>query len=173
VVLGLIAPVRRHREDQREPLAERVERGLHPWTSLAVVPTFAVANSGVRLSGLRLDAPGAKSVAIGTAVALAGGKALGILVGSWVALRTGLGARPEGLMWRDLAGAAACGGVGFTVSLFIAGPAFDDGVLTDAAKLGVLGGSAVAAVLAAAILLPGRKNPVNGSGPAPPPARSG
>ena len=135
-----------------ESLVERLEGALHPWTSFVVVPVFALANSGVRFGELQLDGRGATAVAVGTAVALVGGKLAGIIAATWLAVRSGLGELPAGLGWRDIAGGAACGGIGFTVSLFIAGLAFDEAALADAAKLGILIASVAAAAIAAAIL---------------------
>ena len=135
-----------------ESLVERLELALHPWTSFVIVPVFALANSGVRFTGLDLDGPGAVQVAAGTALALVAGKLIGIFGATWLAVRSGVGTLPEGLGWRDVAGGAACGGIGFTVSLFIAGLAFDEQYLVDAAKVGILVASLAATAVAAAVL---------------------
>jgi len=134
--------------------AERLEHRLHPWTSLCIVPLFALANAGVELSSAALDAPGGTAVAAGVALGLLGGKTLGVLGATWLAVRTGLGRLPEGATWAHVGGIAAVAGIGFTVSLFVAELAFPSGSpLIDAAKLGVLGASAAAAVLGALVLV--------------------
>jgi NhaA family Na+:H+ antiporter len=132
--------------------AERVEHLLHPWTSFLIVPVFALANAGVAIRSSSFDAPGATAVAVGVAVGLVVGKTLGITAATWLAVRTGLGRLPEGVTWPMVAGMAVVAGIGFTVSLFIAELAFDAGSLQDAAKIGVLVASALAAVAGAATL---------------------
>jgi NhaA family Na+:H+ antiporter len=98
--------------------------------------------------------PGAWSVAAGIALGLVVGKTVGITAASWVALKTGVGALPDGISWRQLAGAAAVAGIGFTVSLFIADLALQ-GPLEEAAKVAVLAASVLAAAVGAAILAKG------------------
>lgn len=79
-----------------------------------------------------------------TALGLVLGKPLGITGAAWLAVRAGWAALPEGTDWPRLIGVAALGGIGFTMSLFIAALAFGEGALLDAAKVGVLAGSLVA-----------------------------
>ena len=132
---------------------ERLEHRLHPWTSFAIVPLFALANAGVELSASALDAPGASAVTAGVVVGLLAGKALGITGAVWLAVRTGLGRLPEGARWAHVAGVGVVAGIGFTVSLFVAELAFPaDSPLVDAAKLGVLAASTLAAAVGAAVL---------------------
>ncbi len=132
--------------------AERLEHLLHPWTSFAVVPLFALANAGVVIKADSFDAPATVGVTAGVVLGLVVGKVVGISVATWLAVRCGLGRLPEGATWAMVVGIAAIGGIGFTVSLFIAELAFDPGAIQDAAKLGVLGASTVAALLGAALL---------------------
>ena len=80
------------------------------------------------------------------------GKTIGISAASWLAVRLGWADLPTGVTWRHLLGAATLGGIGFTVSLFIAALAFDDPVLVDNAKIGVLAASALATVPAFLLL---------------------
>lgn len=134
--------------------AERLEHELHPWTSFAIVPLFALANAGVSLRADAFDAPGAGLVAVGVIVGLVAGKTIGITFATWLAVRTGIGRLPEGATWPSVIGVAAVAGIGFTVSLFVAGLAFGaDGAIEDAAKVGILTGSGLAAVVGAVILL--------------------
>ena len=132
--------------------AERLEHLLHPWTSFLIVPVFALANAGVEIRGDSFDGAGAAQVTLGVIVGLVIGKTLGITAAAWLAVRTGLGRLPEGATWPMVAGIAAIGGIGFTVALFIAELAFVSGPLQDAAKIGVLVASTLAAALGAVVL---------------------
>ncbi|MDX6584999.1 MAG: Na+:H+ antiporter, NhaA family, partial [Solirubrobacterales bacterium] len=111
-VLGLLAPV---------AVAERLEHVLHPLTSFVIVPLFALANAGIVLGGGALDAPGATRIALGVGLGLVVGKLVGVSVASWLAVRLGIGSLPEGVGWGQLIGVAGLAGIGFTVSLFVAG----------------------------------------------------
>jgi NhaA family Na+:H+ antiporter len=143
----------------RSPLA-RIEHALAPYTSLVVMPIFALANAGVTLSAEALDAL-ASPVTLGVALGLIVGKPLGVAGAAWLALRAGVASLPTGVGWRQLLGAACLAGIGFTMSLFIASLAFGGdphggGIVAsghlDAAKLGILGGSLVSGVLGFALL---------------------
>ena len=124
---------------------DRLIDGLHPWTSYVIVPLFAVANAGVEISGDELRDPSA--VFVGVLLGLVVGKLVGITAFSWLTVRLGLGRLPAGTHWGHITGVAAVAGIGFTVSLFITGLAFDDVGLQDDAKLGTLSASIVAAVV--------------------------
>jgi Na+:H+ antiporter, NhaA family len=125
------------------PLA-RLESTLHPWTSFVVVPLFALANAGVHLTGARLLDATTSRIVLGIVLGLVVGKPLGISLGSFVAVRAGIARLPVGVAWRDLVGAAAVAGIGFTVSLFVAELAFSSIALVDTAKVGILAASIVA-----------------------------
>lgn len=130
----------------------RAERRIAPISLFFVVPIFAFFNSGVTLGGGGgnwLTDP----VAQGIMAALFVGKPLGIMLGTLCALRTGIGVLPAQISLRDVASAALFSGVGFTVSLFIATAAFDDPARTDAAKIAVLIGSGLSALLASVALV--------------------
>lgn len=127
-------------------VTERLEHALHPLASLVVVPVFALANAGITFDLRSLSAGRAEAVVAGVALGLVVGKAVGVTGFSFLAVRLGLGSLPDGVRWSQLMGAAAVAGIGFTVSLFIAGLAFD-GPLLAAAKVGILGASVVASVL--------------------------
>jgi Na+:H+ antiporter, NhaA family len=129
--------------------AERLAHSLHPWTSFAVVPLFALANAGVPLSRASLAAAVGSPVTLGVAVGLVAGKLVGISGGAWLALRLRIGALPEGVTGRQLMAVAAVAGIGFTVALFIAGLAYPAPALQDQARVGILAGSLLAAALGA------------------------
>lgn len=137
------------------PPAERLQERFHPFSSFVVLPLFALANAGVALSADLFGAALGSPVTIGVAAGLVVGKVVGITATTWLVVKSGLGRLPEGTSWRLMGGLAAVAGVGFTVALFITELAFQGGdaaLLTDEAKLGVLGGSFIAAILGAAAL---------------------
>jgi Na+:H+ antiporter, NhaA family len=134
-------------------MAERLEHILHPWTSYAVIPIFALANAGVSLSGDLLASAFSSPVTFGIVAGLVGGKLLGVIGFSWAAARTGIASVPRDVSRRHLFGVGAIAGIGFTVSLFIAGLAFDDMQLVSEAKIGILLGSAIAALLGVGVLM--------------------
>ncbi len=134
-------------------VGERLEHRLHPLTSFVVIPLFALANAGVALSGDALGGPGAGAVALGVVVGLVAGKVVGITALSWLAVRLGLGQLPEGVRWGQVGGVAALAGIGFTVSLFIAGLAFEDPGLAAAAKVGILAASAISGAIGSVVLI--------------------
>ncbi len=127
---------------------DRLETALHPWVAFGIMPLFALANAGVRIEWAAFGSPVAFAVAVG----LIAGKPLGILAFSWVAVRTGFACLPTGVTWKALVGASCLAGVGFTMSLFVAGLALK-GDLLDAGKSGILIGSAASAVLGTAFLV--------------------
>ncbi len=140
-------------------VAERLEYLLHPWTSYAVIPLFALANAGVRLSLDTLGDAMSSPVALGIAAGLVLGKIAGISSAAWLAVKLNLGRLPDGVSWRVILGGSAVAGIGFTVSLFIAGLAFTDSQLVDEAKIGVLVASVVAGTLGALLLLSSNRHP--------------
>lgn len=134
------------------PLA-RVEHALHPWTSFAVLPIFALANAGIVLDGETLRAAAESTVTLGVIAGLVLGKTVGIAGGALLATRLRLARLPYGVGRLELVGVGAVAGIGFTVSLFIAGLAYEDAALASAAKIGILAGSVLAAGLGSALLL--------------------
>src|SRR5829696_4919360 len=124
------------------PLA-RLEYGLHGIVTFGIMPLFALANAGVELRAGR-SALGS-SIALGVFIGLLLGKPIGITVASWVAVRAGFATLPTGVTWRTLGGVAVLGGIGFTMSLFIAGLAFGESMESlTSAKLGTLVASVIA-----------------------------
>jgi Na+/H+ antiporter NhaA len=130
---------------------ERLQTLWHPWTSYVVVPVFALANAGVALDADALDAALGSALTLGIVVGLVAGKLLGIAGTTAVAVRGRLGPMPDRVGHAELVGGAALAGIGFTVALFITDLAFEDQRLQDEAKVGVLAGSVLAAVIAAAV----------------------
>jgi Na+:H+ antiporter, NhaA family len=145
------------------PVAERLETLLHPWTALLVVPIFALANAGIEVSGSAVRDAATAPVTIGVVTGLVLGKFIGVGGAVWLAVRLRLSELPEGVTWRHVGGMAAVAGIGFTVSLFIAGLAFDDPAVQDEAKLGVLVASTIAAI-AGTLVLRGARRPGDDDG---------
>ncbi|RYE86549.1 MAG: sodium:proton antiporter, partial [Myxococcales bacterium] len=109
---------------------------------------FALANAGVSVRGVRLDAPGLLPIVAGVGLGLVVGKPVGIVLASVVSVRAGLCALPAGVGWRGVALVGSVAGIGFTMALFVAGLAFADPVMLGTAKLAVLLASGVAGSLA-------------------------
>jgi NhaA family Na+:H+ antiporter len=131
---------------------ERLERGLSPWVAYVIVPTFALANAGVALTGDALGGIVTEPVTLGVVLGLVVGKTIGVFGASALAIRAGVGRLPAGATWRHMLGLATVAGVGFTVALFVTSLSFDDAATTDAAKIGILTGSLIAGVLGYALL---------------------
>lgn len=134
----------------RESLSpvERLEIALHPWVGFIIIPLFALANAGLPLSFEDLE----HSVSVAVIAGLVIGKPVGIFAFTWLAVRTGVAARPAELDWKLMAGAGLLAGIGFTMSLFIAELAFVSS-LVDSAKFGVFSASALSALMGVILLL--------------------
>lgn len=131
---------------------ERLQDALHPISAFIVVPVFGLANAGVRLDASTLSAAASSGVTIAIIVALLAGNAVGISLAAGLALRSGLGELPGLLRYGHLIGGAVLAGIGFTISLFITDLALTDDLLRTEAKIGVLVGSFLAAVLGSLLL---------------------
>ena len=118
-----------------------------------IIPVFALANAGIALDTDTLSAAVTSPVTLGIAVGLVVGKTVGIAGAVFVAVRTGVAPLPAQATSTQVIGVCALAGIGFTVSLFITGLAFDDAATVSEAKIGILAASIVAAVLGATILL--------------------
>lgn len=139
---------------------ERLERLLLPITSFIVVPVFALANAGVVISGDSISEAVSSDVSQGVAFGLVFGKPLGIFMATWLAVRLGIASLPRSMNWRQVLGVGLLGGVGFTVSLFVDELAFDEEILINDGKMGILAGSLVSAVVGYVMLvLVNRKPP--------------
>lgn len=126
---------------------ERLQLRIQPWSSYVIVPLFVLANAGVVLSGETLQAAFTSPLTWGIVAGLVLGKPIGVALGTWVALRTGIGRVPDTLRWGQLFGGAALSGIGFTVALFVTELALDDELLVSEAKIGILTGSVLAAIV--------------------------
>ncbi len=153
VLIAFCIPMRA--ADGRSPLKE-LEQDLHTPVALAVLPVFAFANAGISFSGVSLGDV-ANPVTLGIALGLLLGNPIGIIGLTSLAVRFGWASLPAGVTWLQMTGTAFACGIGFTMSLFIAGLAFEhaDGTYWFADKLGILLGSLAAALVGYALLAAG------------------
>ncbi|MCZ6493814.1 MAG: Na+/H+ antiporter NhaA [Planctomycetota bacterium] len=129
----------------------RMEHGLVRWVAFFIVPVFAFANAGVDLQA-SLGAALTTGAGLGIILGLVVGKCLGITLFTWLAVRLGIGALPAGVTWPNIIGVSLIAGIGFTMSIFIAGLAFGEGDALDVVKAAILIGSFVAGILGFTVL---------------------
>jgi len=154
VLAALTIPIGRSpgAPDSEQSLLHRLEHMIQPWVAYLIVPLFGFANAGVSVRGLNwqsLFAP----LPLGIAAALFIGKQVGIFGSVRAAVALGVAKRPRGASWLQIYGVSLLCGIGFTMSLFIGGLAFEDPSLADAVKIGVLGGSVLSAVVGYGVFL--------------------
>ena len=131
-------------KDVESPL-QRLEYILHPWVAFVIIPAFALANAGVSVGDVGLDgltSPVSQGILIGLLV----GKPVGIVFFAWMAVRTGFASIPRDMGWLQIIGVSLLGAIGFTMSIFITGLAFEDESLIAQAKLAILIASLVAGI---------------------------
>ena len=131
----------------------RLEHALHGLSAFLVMPLFAFSNAGVTLSGLNVD-----RVTLAVFLGLTLGKPLGITAASFAAVRSRVAGLPQGVNWRALHGCGWLGGIGFTMSLFIATLAFEGTPFLASAKVGILTASVFAGLVGAAIVRGGLRH---------------
>jgi len=130
----------------------RLEHGLHPWSAYLIVPVFGFANAGVTIHGDLLGEL-SQPLPLGIALSLFLGKQLGIFSAIWLSIRLGFANLPRGATWLQVYGLALLCGIGFTMSLFIAGLAFPGRpALGEEAKAGILAGSILSAIAGFVVL---------------------
>jgi Na+:H+ antiporter, NhaA family len=138
--------------DRIQSPAQRLENDLHPWTTYLILPLFALANAGISLGG---EAAGGilDPVSLGIIFGLVLGKPLGITLFAWGAVRIGLAEKPSDISWKQLFSSSWLAGIGFTMSLFITGSAFQDPAQLASAKLGILTASIIAGIAGSILLI--------------------
>jgi NhaA family Na+:H+ antiporter len=134
------------------PVGERLVDRMLPWTSYVIIPIFALCNAGVLLTSESMRAAASSTVTWGVGLGLVVGKTVGIFGAASLAIAVGIAKRPRGATNLHLLGIAMAAGIGFTVALFVTGLAFTDPLFTEEAKVGILGASAVAAILSGLVL---------------------
>jgi NhaA family Na+:H+ antiporter len=143
-----------------------LERLLHPVQAYLVLPLFAVFNAGIVLdAGVLAGVTGA--ISVGVILGLVIGKPLGLMLLSWIAVRSGLTSLPADLSWGAIFGVGWLAGIGFTMSLFVSGLAFKGGPALEQAKMGILVGSLVAGVTGYCLLRWALPPPASRPGSAP------
>jgi NhaA family Na+:H+ antiporter len=153
-LLGLIAPIASHaKTSAKRAIAERLERALIPVSTFIVIPLFALANAGVVFSLSVFKQYDALLIGVGVVCGLTIGKVVGILGASWLMVRLNFTSLPDDLRWRHITGVGLLGGVGFTVSLFIAGLGLDSPTFLVTAKISIFVASALSAVFGLVWLL--------------------
>ena len=145
VLTAFAIPLRLEDAEGHSPL-KHLEHILHPWVAFLVLPMFAFANAGVSFDGMS-PASLTEPVTLGIALGLILGKQIGVFLPLWLCIRSGLAQMPSGAHWPQLYAVAILCGIGFTMSLFIGGLAFEAPAYQAPVRLGVLGGSLVCAVL--------------------------
>ena len=150
VALGLLTPTG---EIDGRPILIDLEHRFHPFSSYVVLPIFALANAGVLISADTLVESLTGPIGLGIVAGLVLGKSLGISAGVAGAIGLGIARRPIGIKTSQLVAVAPLAGVGFTVSLFISDLAFEDAGMLASAKIGVLVGSFLSAVIGASLLM--------------------
>lgn len=159
VAIGLAIPMQVTQNGKSYSPLRDAEHYLYPWVALGVVPVFAFFNSGIELSMYTVSAL-TSPTSLGIVLGLLVGKQLGILGAVWLAVRLGVANLPDGTNWRQMYGVALIAGIGFTMSLFIAGLAFSDPAVFRSARLSVVVGSILSALSGAAVLWwVGRRQP--------------
>jgi Na+:H+ antiporter, NhaA family len=129
--------------EQADSPLHRIEHGLQPWISFLVMPLFALANAGVDVTH-NLTGALKHPVSFGILFGLFAGKPLGIWLSCFLAAKTGLVTPPANVSWNQMFGAAWLCGIGFTMSLFVAGLAFEDDALLSISKIAILAASVAA-----------------------------
>jgi NhaA family Na+:H+ antiporter len=132
--------------DVETPL-QRLEQNLHPWVAFVIVPLFAIANVGVTIIGMDVRQILASPLTLGIALGLVIGKPVGITLFTYIPLKLGIASLSPKIKWCHIVGAGVLGGIGFTMSLFITSLSFEMQNLIDQAKLGILGGSLISALV--------------------------
>jgi NhaA family Na+:H+ antiporter len=145
-IMGLAAPiVPRNRKITGRAIAERLEKALIPVTTFVIIPLFALANTGVVLSASAFEGSDSVRIGLGVIGGLLIGKSVGIVLGSWLVVRSGITKLPHGIRWGHIVGVSLLAGIGFTLSIFIAELAFIDASQVDAAKIAIFGASILSA----------------------------
>ena len=150
VTLAFCIPLRT-RNAETSPLLT-LEHALHPWVAYGILPLFAFANAGLSLSGVTVESF-THHVPMGIAVGLLLGKTVGVFGLTWLAVKIGIAALPQGANWGQVLGVAILCGIGFTMSLFVGSLAFEPGVSDYAGmdRMGILTGSILAALIGYAV----------------------
>ncbi len=155
VILAMFLPLRTQEGGESatrypSPL-KTVEEKLHIWVAYLILPLFALANAGVSLQGVSAKTL-ASPLTLGIVAGLLFGKQIGVFFVTWLLIRTKQASLPSGARWLHIYGTALLCGIGFTMSLFISGLAFQDQEAIMSSRLGILAGSTLSALAGCAVL---------------------
>ena len=156
VAAAFAIPLRNSKDNGHSPL-RNLENGLHPYVVYLVVPLFAFANAGVSFQNMSLSIA-FEPLVLAIALGLLLGKPIGICLASYIIKRMKLADLPAGVNWQQMWGVGLLAGIGFTMSLFIGTLSFSDMILAAEVRLGVLGGSTIAAIAGYLVLRSARKS---------------
>jgi NhaA family Na+:H+ antiporter len=130
---------------------QKIESALHPWVAFVIMPLFALANAGI-IIGADFFSMLINPVSIGVSLGLVIGKFVGVLLFTWLLVKTKIGTLPQGATWKHIMGVALLAGIGFTMSLFVSALAFTDAQRIEQAKSGILVASLIAGILGITVL---------------------
>lgn len=152
VILGFLTPGKHLRAGYEPPL-HRAEKMLLPWVNFLVIPVFGLANSGIKTDLNQFREVFANPMALGIILGLFLGKQVGITLFSFIAVKLKIARLSEEATWKQVYGAAIMGGIGFTMSIFIADLSMEAGNQLSLAKLAIIVGSLISAMVGAIFLL--------------------
>ncbi|MDB9741653.1 Na+/H+ antiporter NhaA [Akkermansiaceae bacterium] len=151
VALAFMIPQSR---DKEKSVSYSLEKNLHGWVALLIIPIFAFANAGISLQGITFEAL-LQPVTLGIALGLLLGKQIGVFAMIYLMAKLKLAALPQNVTWKQIYGLSLLCGVGFTMSLFISSLAFEESIALDfivQARIGILVGSLISGILGFIVL---------------------
>ncbi len=130
---------------------QKIETALHPWVAFVIMPLFALSNAGI-IIGADFFTQLTNPVSLGVSIGLVVGKFTGVLLFTFLMVKTGISALPQGANWKHIMGVSLLAGIGFTMSLFVSALAFSDAQRIEQAKAGILVASLTAGILGIIVL---------------------
>jgi len=137
--------------DVETPL-QRLMHALHPWVAFLILPFFAMGNTGLTFHGMVFSEMASNTVILGIVFGLVFGKPLGVILFSYLSVKTGIASLPQEVRWSHIFGGAMLGGIGFTMSLFLADLSFSDPQLLNYSRIAILVGSVLSALVGMSFL---------------------
>jgi Na+:H+ antiporter, NhaA family len=137
--------------DVETPL-QRLMHALHPWVAFVILPLFAMGNTGLVFRGIVFSEMVSNPVILGIIFGLVVGKPIGIMLFSYISVKSGMASLPQQVRWSHILGGAMLGGIGFTMSLFLSELSFSDPHIIDYARIAILAGSILSAVFGMSFL---------------------
>jgi NhaA family Na+:H+ antiporter len=132
--------------DVETPL-QRLMHALHPWVAFLILPFFAMGNTGLTFHNIVFSEMVSNTVIMGIVFGLVFGKPIGIMLFSYLSVKTGIASLPQEVRWSHIFGGAMLGGIGFTMSLFLADISFSDPQILNYARIAILSGSVLSAAM--------------------------